>query len=223
MEESIFLRRWGRKEVKGMLLVTYGALITLRFCFLSAFMRAFLRWSPNDGELRARLPLSGHGCLVWVTFFFCTFYVPPVLLCRASIWGRWPPVLRIGLWPLFDGYFSVWAFCASYVFDVRLEFFPNFNKDAFCGKVKWNYPLCSLLAFLEFWDMGGGENFRVLFVRYICVEFFKEFVYYIWFLHTIPTLFLFQKRQFLAFSLVAHLDYAGNRHCLCPRYAQVQT
>ena len=45
-------------------------------------------------------------------------------------------MLRIGLWPLFDGYFSVWAFCAFLVSNVRLEFLPNFNEDAFLREVK---------------------------------------------------------------------------------------
>ena len=43
-------------------------------------------------------------------------------------------MLRIGLWPLFDGYFSVWAFCASYVSNVRLEFSLILIKMLFAGK-----------------------------------------------------------------------------------------
>ena len=168
-----------------------GCEVTLSFFFVCLYV-LFCADPWMTGSSERACSLSGHGCLVWVTFFFCTFYVPPVLLCRASIWGRWPPVLRIGLWPLFDGYFSVWAFLCLLCVLCETWVFPNFNKDALCGKVKWNYPLCSLLAFSwNFWHLlvlrkgcflrHGGGNFPGAYLYNISVSSFKEFVYYIQF------------------------------------------
>ena len=53
----------GGNRLSGCGYLRMGFEVTLKPLFV-CFYVFLLHWSPNDGELRARLPLSGHGCLV---------------------------------------------------------------------------------------------------------------------------------------------------------------
>ena len=62
-ESPFYSEDGGGKRLSGCGHLHMGLEVALKSLSV-CFDVCLLHWSPNDGELRARLPLSGHGCLV---------------------------------------------------------------------------------------------------------------------------------------------------------------
>ena len=155
MEESIFLRRWGRKEVKGMLSFTYGVLnhFEISFCLLSCVL--FCAGPQMTGSYERACPCLDMG--VWCEWpSFSAHFMSHLCYCVVRQFGGGDRLccgLDSGRFLTVISRFGPFVPFRCLMWD--LNFFLILIKMP-CGKVKWNYPLCSLLAFFRILEFFGA-------------------------------------------------------------------